>query len=308
MVGGAVSETRLRFRKHVPQNRGFWKEVSITEQLHAADENTEAMAFCFDFDGVLSLTNRFQRLAWEEAVYETFPVKGSLACRRQIERAVIRAIAQIRICAQTGNWYGFREGLWRSLSPIVPKGMSSPEQLDAFLSAIRDRKIYHFAERGEIPMADGMEPLLEDAHSRGVKCGVNTSNGSVQVEALLCRFLGQRKFDRLIPPQHRLYGRDSAGKRLKDGTAVDGKPYSHGYRWVAEQMGVPFGRMVVIEDHLPTIAQAVADGALGGVWIPEAGPNGPESADALWRQVEDSVGESLACAVILAPTSAVLRV
>jgi len=270
-------------RRHVPRSRGFSKPVSISHTLHLSTYTV----LC-DFNGVVVDDENHQMEAWLGAIQHVF---GDVATSDQLDRAEMH----VRWCFKTGQFHEFRAVLWDIFKGCAPEGISSALDLDHALSIYRDRRIkQRVAVERIIKANDGVEWLLKEFGSQGIRVGLFSANGPDLVNWMLDQFFGAGVAERFLPRVWRIYG-----KTLPEG--VRSKPYSDGYRYLARMMGVPFESCILIEDRLEVIQKSLRDGAQGAVWV----CNEKDPA-ALWRRVRCELGKKFE-RVILVPTPGIIR-
>jgi|GEM_PF-5802043 len=277
-----VGVSLRRCRRHVPRSKGFLKPVSIGGTLGLGSYSV----LC-DFNGVVVDDENHQMEAWLEAIQVLF---GNVATSDQLDRAEVH----VRWSFKTGQFHEFRRALWEIFGPCAPQGIVTALDLDHALSAHRDERIKRCVEVDHtVRASDGVERLLRDFCSRGIKVGLFSANGQDLVNWMLDKFFGAEAARRFFPPHWRLFG-----KTLPEG--VRSKPHSDGYRLLARMMNVLFDTCIIIEDRLEVIQRSLRDGAQGAVWV----CNKKDPA-ALWNRVRCELGKMFE-RVILVPTPEII--
>ena len=262
-----------------PRAKGFLKPVSIHETL------IEPAAVLWDCNGVLVDDEKFQELGWHRGIEQVFKEITPPETRQ-------RAHLHVRSIFQSGHFADFSGGLWRIFEQhCAGLGISTANELDGHLAMHRDQFVLSLVDSGEICLAPGVENILRDFEILGLPVGLFTANNRRPVEKMFAKFFGK-------PAgcfKERLFG-----KEFPEGTRS--KPYSDGYRLLAEKLGVPFNQCVVVEDHLASIRNAIVDGIGGAIWVHKF--RNPKKT---WRWVRRNFGE-LANKIIMVKDPSYLEV
>ncbi|MDQ6981875.1 MAG: HAD-IA family hydrolase [Mariprofundus sp.] len=113
-----------------------------------------------------------------------------------------------------------------------------PEMPYEEIAALHARKTVHYQSliaAGRIPLRPGVRRLLEEAYAAGITLGVSTTTTPAALDALIEHSLGAEWFDRFAV--------------LAAGDIVPAKkPAPDIYNYAMEQLGVPAGNTLALED------------------------------------------------------------
>jgi HAD superfamily hydrolase (TIGR01509 family) len=182
----------------------------------------------FDVDGTLAETEEVHRLAFNAAFEE---LRIPWAWDRPRYRDLLRVT-------------GGKERLALCASEV---GLAMPDAEIARIHARKNAFYAQFVRDGRAPLLPGVEALIRDAKSNGLKCAVCTTTSRVNIEALLDAALGAEGlalFDTMV------CGEDVQKK----------KPAPDAYILALRLLDLPAGECLALEDSSNGLRAASAAG------------------------------------------------
>ncbi|WP_075215527.1 HAD-IA family hydrolase [Mongoliimonas terrestris] len=188
-------------------------------------------ALIFDVDGTLAETEEVHRTAFNEA----FKAAGLGWVWDQVLYRKLLAVS------------GGRERITHYVETYDPPG--GPEALGRLqeIHALKTQRFNRLVDERNCPFRPGVERLLEEATSRGLKLAIATTTGIPNVESLIIAnldYAGLDRFDAIV-------GGDDVQAR---------KPAPDIYLMALEALGLPARNCLAFEDSLNGLKAATAAG------------------------------------------------
>ena len=144
---------------------------------------------------------------------------------------------------------GGRERLLHDMAsrPDAPASAGEREALALRLHAAKNAAYSRLVRTGRIPLREGVARLMRECRDRGLRMGIATTTSRGNVDALLRQHLGARWQDGFSTV---VCGEDVARK----------KPDPAVYRVALQQLGIPAGNALAIEDSPAGVEAARAAG------------------------------------------------
>lgn len=194
---------------------------------------TRLQALIFDVDGTLAETEEAHRCAFNDA-FATAGLPWNWEPPLYLE---LLAVA------------GGRERIRHYIETLQPQFLRHPD-LDERIAAVHADKTRRYAERvvaGEVALRPGVRRLLDEAQGAGMRLAIATTTGMNNVLALLDAALG--------PGGRAYFEVIGAGEQ-----AAAKKPAPDVYRWVLDQLDIPAGNCLAIEDSSNGLRSALSAG------------------------------------------------
>lgn len=173
--------------------------------------------------------------------------------------------------------FGGKERIRHFIKRFKPV-FAEPDDVEAFVRELHQRKTHHYMEllkSGEIPLRPGVERLLREARTAGLKLAVASTTTPENVTVLLSETIGEESVD--------WFDVIAAGDMVENK-----KPAPDIYEYALERLGLDAAECLVIEDTELGLASAMAAGLVTVITVNGATQDQDFSGAAL---VVDQLGE-----------------